>query len=689
MQQLSDSVQYIKGVGPQRAKLFQRCGIFSISDLFFYFPRRYEDRRYIKPISKVKIGDFETVKGKVITLGIRQTKGSVSIFQLAVSDGKGIIYATWFNQNYLKKLFKIGDEIIISGKVRFFKTLQMNSPDYEIISKDNKKIHSGRIIPLYPLTQNLNQRFFRKIVEQAIDKNIYLLKDILPADIKYEQELCDIKQAVKNIHFPANFFQQKKARERLVFEEFFILQIGISLRRQYLKKISSTQKKEDSIKRNLVQKFKKLLPFNLTIAQQKVIEEIKKDINGGQPMNRLIQGDVGSGKTVIAIYALLLILERGYQGAFMAPTEILAEQHYLNLQKLLLPLNINIGLLISELSSKIKKETLEKIKKGGIDIIVGTHSLIQKGVQYRNLGLVVIDEQHKFGVQQRAELRKKGTSPHCLIMTATPIPRTLALTIYGDLDISVIDELPQGRESIFTYWIREEKRRWLYNFICEEIKKGRQVYIIYPLIEKSEKINLQNVQENFIKLKQVFNELNLGLLHGKMDKNKKSEVMQNFRDGSIDILVSTTVIEVGIDVSNASIMVIENAEHFGLSQLHQLRGRIGRGRFKSYCFLLGNPTTEQGIKRLDSIVESSDGFQIAEDDLQLRGTGEFFGQRQHGLPELKIGNILKDVQIMQRAKESADKLVSKDYHLSLPGHQLLKQELRKRFGEKWGLIEIG
>ena len=689
MQQLSDSVQFVKGVGPQRLRLFHRCGIFTIEDLLYYFPRRYEDRSHIKPISKLKVGDFETVRGKILTLGVRPTKSKLKIFQLAVSDGTGIIYATYFNQNYLKRFFKVGDEVILSGKVSLFKTLQMNSPDYELISDEKEKIHSGRIVPIYPLTENLNQRFFRKVAKQAVDKYFYLVKDILPPEIKRKENLIDIKEAIKNIHFPQNFLEQEKARERLVFDEFFILQVGIALRRQYLKKISPAKKKEEINKRNLVAQFKKVLPFKLTPAQQKVIKEIEKDIKSRRPMNRLIQGDVGSGKTIIAIYSLLLVLERGSQGAFMAPTEILAEQHYWTLQKLLLPLNINIGLLISELSAKIKKETLRKIREGEIDIVVGTHSLIQKDVEYKDLGIVIIDEQHKFGVEQRRQLRKKGIAPHCLIMTATPIPRTLALTVYSDLDISVIDELPEGRGNIFTYWIEEEKRMKLYNFIREEIQKGRQAYIVYPLIEKSEKMDLKDVQENFQKLKKIFSDFNLGLLHGRMSKAQKDEVMHYFAQKKIDILVSTTVIEVGIDIPNAGIMVIENAEHFGLSQLHQLRGRIGRGPFKSYCFLLGEPKTEEGIKRLNSIVSSQDGFQIAEDDLRLRGTGEFFGERQHGLPELKIGDILKDVRIMERAKNEADELVKRDYHLLLPEHQLIKRELRKRLGERWELVSVG
>ncbi|MCK4859175.1 MAG: ATP-dependent DNA helicase RecG [Candidatus Omnitrophica bacterium] len=692
MQHLSDSAQYVKGVGPQRLKLFHRCGIFTVGDLLYYFPRRYEDRSCIKAISKVNIGDFETVQGEIRTLGIRSTKSKLNIFQLAVSDGTGVIYATWFNQNYLKKFFKVGDKIILSGKVRLFRTLQMNSPDYEIISDDSEKIHSGRIVPIYPLTQNLNQRLFRKIAKEVVDEYSHLAKDILPADIKQSDGLIDIKQAIKNIHFPQNFFQQKRARERLVFDEFFILQVGIALRRHYLKKSFTGRKKQETVKKDLAQEFKKIFPFTFTAAQQKVIKEIEKDIAGEQPMNRLIQGDVGSGKTVIAIYALLLALERGYQGAFMAPTAILAEQHYFTLQKILLPLNINIGLLISELSPKTKAEVLKKISGGEIDIIIGTHSLIQKDAQYKNLGLVVIDEQHKFGVQQRAELGKKGARPHCLIMSATPIPRTLALTVYGDLDISLIDELPSGRQSISTYWLKEKKREGLYNFIREEIKKGRQAYIVYPLIEKSEKIELKNAEEHFEYLKEIFADLNLGLLHGRMGKEEKDEVMRRFSGKEkphIDILVSTTVIEVGLDIPNASIMVIEDAEHFGLSQLHQLRGRIGRGSFKSYCFLLANPKTEEGVKRLNSIVRSQDGFQIAEDDLQQRGVGEFFGQRQHGLPELRIGDILKDVKIMERAKVFADELVQKDYCLSLPEHQLIKQELRERLGDRWGLVSVG
>lgn len=687
--QLSDSVQYVKGVGPQRLKLFHRCGIFTIADLLYYFPRRYEDRTRIKPIAKVRLGEFETVKGKILALGIRKTKNNFSLFQLAIGDGTGIIYATWFNQDYLKRFFKKGEEVIISGKVGFFNQLQMNSPEYEIIRSEKERIHSGRIVPVYPLTQNLTQRFFRKIIKEAIDKYASALEDILPAYVRNAERLMEIREAIENIHFPRTIFLQERARERLVFEEFFLLQVGIALRRQYLKRLSGRKKRGELTHRTLTHRFRQLIPFKLTQAQERVMAEIERDISSSQPMNRLVQGDVGSGKTIIAIYALLLSLERGKQGVFMAPTEILAEQHYFTLEKILFPLNINIALLVSGLPAKVRRETIEKIRKGEVDIIVGTHSVIQKRVEYKNLGVVVIDEQHKFGVEQRQELRKKGLNPDCLIMSATPIPRTLALTLYGDLDISVLDETPAGRQPIFTYWIEEEKREKLYQFIYKQVKEGRQGYIVYPVIKKSSNTRLKDIEENFKRLKEIFADFSLSLLHGRMKKEEKEEVMRRFARGEIDILVSTNVIEVGIDVPNASIMVIENAEHFGLSQLHQLRGRVGRGKFKSYCFLLGEPKTEEGVKRLMSITSSQDGFKIADDDLKLRGVGEFFGARQHGLSELRIGDVLKDTQIMQRAKKWADALVEKDYHLLLPEHQLIKRELRRRFGDKWALISVG
>ncbi|NOX97917.1 MAG: ATP-dependent DNA helicase RecG, partial [Nitrospirae bacterium] len=611
-----ESVQYMKGVGPKRAKVLSRLNIETIGDLIYYFPRLYEDRSNLKPINQIQIGKTETIKGKVLAAGIEKPRRRLEILKVAVGDGTGIVYAVWFNQSYLRKSFPVGTTVILSGKVDRFREIQIVNPAYEILAGDEDDlIHTGRLVPLYSLTEKLSQRSLRSLIKDALDKYANRLPDILPEAIRKSHSLIDLPQAVIHIHFPESEEDNEVARRRLVFDEFFFLQLGLALSKQ--RKVQGKGIKH-KVPGKLFEGFRERLPFKLTSAQEKVIEEVKTDMEKEKPMNRLLQGDVGSGKTIVAVFALLTAVEGGFQAALMVPTEILAEQHFLNLQRWFLHLDVKVTLLIGSLSPRMRKESLEEIESGESNIIVGTHALIQEKIKFSRLSLIIIDEQHRFGVRQRAALKEKGLeTPDVLIMTATPIPRTLALTVYGDLDVSTIDELPPGRRPVATYWVREKDRQGVYKFLEEEIEKGRQAYIVYPLIEKSEKLEVKAATEMAGHFQRdIFPHLKVGLLHGRMKGEEKEKVMRSFKEGKIDILVSTTVIEVGIDIPNASLMVIEEAGRFGLAQLHQLRGRVGRGDYQSYCLMMGSPASEEGRKRLQVMTETSDGFQIAEEDLE-------------------------------------------------------------------------
>lgn len=679
-QNITMPIRYLKGVGPKKADLLKRLGIGTIEELLYYLPRRYEDRSNFTLIKDLKIGEYQTLKAKVLASGVHRTKRGITLFRLAVEDKTGILYCIWFNQPYLKKIFKPGQSIIVFGKVEKHDRLRIYHPEYEILKTETDSIHIGRIVPIYSLTRDVSQRYIRFLAYEAVSNYASLLKETLPTHIRARKKMADVSFTIRNIHFPYSFNNLEKSYKRLVFEEFFLLQVALALKKKEMKqRPSGIRHKPDTA---LKSDFKKLFPFELTKEQIRAMDEIERDMVSGKRMNRLLEGEVGSGKTVVAIYALILTVSNGYQGAIMAPTEILARQHYVNLSEILMPLGINIRLLISGISPDKKIKILKEIEDGEVDIVCGTHALIQENVSYKNLGLVVIDEQHKFGVTQRGILKEKGLNPDVLIMTATPIPRTLALTVYGDLDISMIRQLPEGRQPITTYWVDEERRGMVYEFIREQVKKGRQAYIVYPRISKGPGSDVKAAASMYNRLQDgVFPDLKIALIHGRMKSEDKEKIMNKFRTGTFDILVSTVVIEVGIDLPNASLMVIENAERFGLAQLHQLRGRIGRGNYDSYCILLGSPKTEAAQRRLSKMTETQDGFKIAEEDLELRGPGEFFGTRQHGLPELRFGNILKDFEIMEDARKEAFSLVARDTNLSDPRNYLIKQNLKKRFGK--------
>jgi len=687
MKDLKISARFVKGVGPMRLKLLNRLGIETVEDMLYYLPRRYEDRSRIKKVSEAEPGRFETIKAKVLAIGDRTTRKGMNIFQIAVGDSSGVINAVWFNQPFMKDRFKIGDELILYGKVE--ETLQINNPDYEIVTGAKEgSIHMGRIVPIYTLTENLSQRWFREIMKFVVDEYADSVVDILPYDVRLRNDLMLLKGAIQNIHFPVSEIVLKKARRRLVFDEFFLMQIGIAMKRSFIKFDLSGH--PHKIEGDLIKRFREGLPFKFTPSQERVIKEIEQDMSSPRPMNRLLQGEVGSGKTIVAIYALVLTVQNGYQGALMVPTEILAEQHYRNMGRLLKGLGIKVVLLSGDLKKIEQERRRRMIQTGEADIVVGTHALIQEKVVFKNLGLIVIDEQHKFGVMQRAILKSKAINPDILVMTATPIPRTLALTVYGDLDISIIDELPPGRMDVKTIYFSEKDRFKAYNLAAEQARMSRQIYVVYPVIDETKNSELRPAIRMQKELAELFPDLKVGLLHGRMKSREKEKIMGDFKDGIIDILVSTIVIEVGIDIPNASTMIIEHADRFGLSQLHQLRGRIGRGAHTSYCILICDLKGEEAKRRIDAMLKTQDGFKIAEEDLEIRGPGEFFGTRQHGLPELKIGNIIADRDIMEIAKKEAFDLIHNDRFLRKTEHSLLRERLKEKFDiESLGLSSVG
>ena len=688
-------MRYIKGVGPKKSEWLERLRLRTVEDILYYLPKRYEDRSNITAIKDLKIGERQTIQADVITTVLRRSKAGSPIFQAALSDPTGIIHAIWFNQPYLKDILQKGEKVILYGKVERYDKLQMVQPEYEMMEGDETdSVNIGRIVPVYSLTEDITQKYLRNLVFKILSEYDKALFDKLPTYIRAREKLVDIRFAIHNIHFPKNFEMLERAYNRIVFEEFFMLQLALAIR----KKGAASEESafgHHILVGELSGAFRKSLPFELTEAQKKVISDIERDISSGKPMNRLLEGDVGSGKTVVAAHALTLAVQNGFQAVIMAPTEVLARQHFISLSELLMPLGVNIVLLIGGMDARTKKALHQEISEGKVNIVVGTHAIIQEGVEFKKLGLAVIDEQHKFGVAQRAVLRGKGYNPHVLVMTATPIPRTLALTVYGDLDISIIKELPKGRRPIVTYWVEEDRRDEIYDFIKEELKNGRQAYVVCPLINKGPVARDQGpgkaaAIETFEKLKnEVFTDHEVGLLHGRMDSKEKEKVMKDFKKGKIDVLVSTIVIEVGIDIPNASVMLIENADRFGLSQLHQLRGRVGRGDHESYCVLLANPKTDSGVERLKAIEGTLDGFEIAEADMDIRGPGELFGTRQHGLPEIRFGHLTKDFGIMEAARKEAFALIAKDPNLAEEHHKWLKNALGERFKGKLELIKVG
>lgn len=678
---LKKNVQHIKGIGEARAKLLNKLGIFTVEDIITYFPRGHEDRSRLKKINELVDGEacaFEGIIASKVTE--RKFRKGLSLYKVLIKDETGSITATWFNQHYIGKVLRIGESFVFFGKIaRKGGKLEVQGPVYEKQDYGEAK-NILRIVPVYPLTANLTQNTIRATIKSALEQVEGKLNEFLPESVLKEYGLCDINYSMKQIHFPASEEDFKKARYRLVFEELFLLQLCLLS----VKKTFEKDKKGIEFKKvPQMEEFITKLPFKLTNAQRKVFEEIKRDMESRNVMNRLVQGDVGSGKTIVAVLALFKAVQNGYQGALMVPTEILAEQHYQSISELMERCGIKTALLTGSQTKKQKKEVLEGIKSGEIQILIGTHALIEDNIEFERLGLVITDEQHRFGVRQRSLLSKKGEAPDTIVMTATPIPRTLALILYGDLDISIIDELPPGRKPVKTYAVDDSMRDRINNFIRKDVSEGRQVYIVCPLVEDSEEINAKSAVAHAQKIaNEDFKDLRVGLIYGKMKAKDKEEVMKKFVEGEIDILVSTTVIEVGVNVPNASIMVIENAERFGLAQLHQLRGRVGRGQHQSYCILYNEGRTEVCRERMKIMQKTNDGFIISEKDLELRGPGEFFGTRQHGIPELKIANLYSDIDILKKAQEAAIKLVGEDKGLESEENSRLKERMMEILNEK-------
>ena len=673
---LNSSIKFVKGIGEARAKLFEKLGIFTVRDLLFYLPRTLEDRSETKSISELFDGETVCVKASLAS-GIKTYRSArrVTVTQATVSDGKNLMKVTWFNAPFIKNTLKDGGEFTFFGKVTLRgQYFEMINPVTESTFGSKK---TGRILPIYPTCKGLGQTNIRNATENILSSLEEMPEDILPPAVCRENNLLNLWSSLKAIHLPKSADDFEEARRRLAFEELFVLQTGIQLLGSERKNYKATPIKDVKCIRD----FAKSLPFELTNAQKNVINEICSDLTKATPMNRLVQGDVGSGKTIVAAAAMYAAANSNFQAILMAPTEILASQHFKNLTALFTQFGFETVLLSGGMSSAERRASLSKIESGEAKIIVGTHALISKGVKYKNPALVITDEQHRFGVRQRTLLTEKGFGAHTLVMTATPIPRTLSLIIYGDLDVSVIDELPPGRKPIETHFVSENKRKSVFNFLASKIKEGRQAYIICPLIEESETLTAKSAVEYAEKLKSsVFKDFSIEVMHGKIKAQERQDIMDRFRDGKIDILVSTTVVEVGVDVKNATVMIIENAERFGLSQLHQLRGRIGRGSEESYCIMFseGGKIADE---RMKIMCRTQDGFKISEKDLELRGPGEFFGVRQHGLPELKIANLATDMDLLSKAKSSCEKLLKLDPELKNPENRLLKEKIRSRFME--------
>lgn len=696
---LTQPVQFLKGVGPKMVVRFNAKKIDTVEDLLYFLPRTYEDRREIRKINKLETGTIQTIMATVVQSEFRYY-GKRRILEVTVSDQTSALTGKWFKgqMSYLTSTFKKGTRVIFTGNVTpNYSGKTMVHPDYEILDEEDEDnlLNFKRIVPVYSETEGLHQKYIRKVMYSALENYSRYVASPIPVEICRKRNLINIREALLAVHFPENDVQMEalldgrsEAHRRLIYDEFFFFQLGMAIKKsgRILDKGISF-----AIKENLRKRFYESLPFALTGAQSRVIDEIQNDLQAATAMNRLLQGDVGSGKTLVAMASMITVCENSYQAALMAPTELLAKQHFATLSSWAGPIGLRVVLLTGSMSNAVRNEALEQIKSGQANIIIGTHALIQEDVDFKKLGLVVIDEQHRFGVMQRATLRNKGIHADVLVMTATPIPRTLAMTVYGDLDVSVIDEMPPGKKPVRTILLGENKRQMVYETIRKELAKGHQAFIVYPLVEQSENLDLKDATQMADHLqREIFPDCRVGLIHGKMKDKEKDEVMRDFLDNKVAILVATTVIEVGIDVPRASLMVIEHAERFGLSQLHQLRGRVGRRDIPSSCILLADyKVSSDARQRLKVMEKTTDGFALAEEDLAIRGPGDFLGTRQSGLPDFRIASIIRDARILNDAKEDAFALAARDPLLTKSEHAILKEALIVRWQGKLDLARTG
>ncbi|MBI4655954.1 MAG: ATP-dependent DNA helicase RecG [Elusimicrobia bacterium] len=689
-------IRYLKGVGPKRAGILAKIGISRIDDLFFYFPRKWEDRKLIKtriPPGFAFLEPSVVFRGKVVSIKDVYTSTNLRIFRAVLAAGDAEIEALWYkrhNPRYdvfagIRKLVAPGAEIWITGRPDdpLFNTKISVEEFYSCADTEAQALHINRIVPVYPITEGISSKFMRKAISEAIAERGEAVPEILPMSLAAGRGLMTRQQALTAIHFPESYFELLEARKRFIYEELFLMCVAWAIKRKQTKRIRKGYSYE--IRKNLLTPFKENLKFEFTLSQKRAINRIFSDMQAPSPMARLLEGEVGSGKTVVAMCALLLAVENGYQGAFMAPTEILAEQHFITFEKFLKNMNVKFALLTSRIRSEERINIIEKVSKGGIDILIGTHAVIQDEVEFRNLRMIVIDEQHRFGVRQRAALRQKGEQADLLIMTATPIPRTLFLALYGDLDLSVLNEMPPGRTPVKTIMAEEE---YAFAQVLKEVSGGRQAYAVYPVIEEGDLKGLKSVKKEFERLKKIFKGFKLDMIHGQMPGKEKKRIMEDFANRKTDILVSTSVIEVGIDVPNATVMVVNNAEQFGLASLHQLRGRVGRGNIESKCFLVADLKTPEARQRIEVICSISSGFELSEKDIYMRGAGDILGMRQHGDMELKIADIFADASVLRLAIEDRNAILKTDPRLLKPEHSELRKKLFELYSEKWNIIDL-
>jgi ATP-dependent DNA helicase RecG len=735
---LADSVQYFKGIGPSRAELLAKLGIRTVSDLLFHLPRYYDDLSDVRPISKLTAGTLQTIQGEVVEVEGKTLPDGRRILSIVLADDKGkCVEGVWFNQLGMARQVRYGQKLAFSGKPRWYQDhWQMNHPRVQPLDEIDKP--QSTVVAVYPLTENVRADQLQAYVRQALERFLSLVKEVLPPSVRNKRSLPEVGQALRQVHFPQTLPEALNARRRFVYEEFLVLQVGLALRRRELRdrRRAAMLPVDQAIDTHI----RRLFPFSLTKDQDKAVAAICRDLAADRPMQRLLQADVGAGKTAVAVYALLLTVANKHQAALMAPTEVLARQHWHTIETYLAKSRVRRLLLTGSLTSAQRRQSLEDIRQGRIDLVIGTQALIQKDVQFQRLGLVIIDEQHKFGVLQRARMGEIGrggdeavkwktcrdetpglfpsaadattstvgqmadwqsaprasteplsiVDPHYLVMTATPIPRTVALTLFGDLELSIIRQLPPGRQPVVTQWLTNTQRERIYEHLTKELRGGRQAFVVCPLVEESETLDLEAAEQTLAELREgPFREFRLGLLHGRMDDEAKDRVMSDFRAGKIDLLVATLVIEVGIDVPNATLMLILHAERFGLSQLHQLRGRVSRGQVAGECYLFAHTSTDDAKQRLQVMTRTSDGFALAEEDAKLRGLGEFFGPRQHGLGDFRFGDPLKDRALLEEAREDAIELIAEDPELNRPEHALLRTAVISRYGQTLNLASVG